>query len=95
MEVGQLVQLRDVIPVGVCKPARARVVHLTLPIQDLEGAAGKEADGQASREERLLLMQHKERTAPALKGRLVTLAWPLPPGRSLHPINAYGHSAEY
>lgn len=44
VEVGQFVQLCDVIPVGICKPASTRVVHLALPIQDLVGVGEKERD---------------------------------------------------
>lgn len=40
MEVGQLVQLCDVIPVGVRQPAGTRVVHLALPIQHLRQERG-------------------------------------------------------
>lgn len=35
VEVGQFVQLCDVIPVGICKPAGTGVIHLALAIQDL------------------------------------------------------------
>lgn len=36
MEVGQLIQLCDVVPAGVCQPAGTGVVHLFLLIEHLE-----------------------------------------------------------
>lgn len=48
MEVGQFVQLCDVIPVGICEPGGTWVIHLALTIQDL---------GQGVRERRKALTQ--------------------------------------
>ena len=48
MEVGQFVQLCDVIPVGVCKPGGTWVIHLAFTIQDL---------GRGVRERRKALTQ--------------------------------------
>lgn len=36
MEVGQLIQLGDVVPAGVCQPTGTGVVHLFLLIKYLE-----------------------------------------------------------
>lgn len=54
MEVGQFVQLCDVIPVGVCEPAGTGVIHLALAIQDL-GVGGW-------REEKTIDREHPKRS---------------------------------
>ena len=36
MEVGQFVQLCDVVPVGVCEPLATWVVHLLLTVKHLQ-----------------------------------------------------------
>lgn len=68
VEVGQFVQLCDVVPVGVGEPARTRVIHLALAIQDL----GKERGGRGltgtppkhlmMRQPRPCIGHHEERT---------------------------------
>jgi hypothetical protein len=56
VEVGQFVQLSDIIPVGVCKPTSTWVIHLALPIQDLVvEERGERDDGNSSKEELLVL----------------------------------------
>lgn len=52
VKVGQFVQLRDVIPVGICEPASTWVIHLAFPIQNLgEGDRRKELTRSTSPKE--------------------------------------------